>query len=420
MTQPIDVAVIGAGPYGLSIASHLSRRGIEYRLFGTPMHTWRNHMPEGMWLRSEGFASNLADPSGDLTLARYCAEGGFDVGSWGVPVPLEVYSEYGEWFVDQAELPVEDVQVTRLGASPDGFELELASGERVRAKQVVVAVGLTHFRHVPTEFASLASELWSHSSSVRGGISAADASQLHPAEFAGRRVTVIGAGQSALENAALLHEHGATVEIAARTSSIAWNPPPHSLDRPLWQRIRHPVGGLCTGVGCWLYEHGPRAFHALPERTRLRLATESFGPAGAWWLHDRIEGKVPIRLGHHVRAAQARNGHVEVEFSKQGESVTVRSDHVICATGYRVDLERLSFIDTDLADAITTVAGYPVLDQSFQSAVPGLYFVGAASAAAFGPVVRFVLGARFTARALARRLARTAGHASDRALRLGG
>lgn len=404
MTRPVDVAVIGAGPYGLSIASHLARRGVDFRLFGTPMHTWRNHMPEGMWLRSEGFASNLADPGDELTLERFCSEHDFDVGAWAVPVPLEVYSEYGEWFVEQAKLPVEDTHVLRLGSDPAGFVLHLASNETVRARHVIVAVGLTHFRNVPGEFTPLPPELWSHSSSVRGGISGTDGSQLHPADFAGQRVTVIGAGQSALENAALLHEHGAKVQVAARASSIVWHPPPHSLDRPLLQRLRYPVGGLCTGMACWLYEHGTRAFRLLPEETRIRHARSTFGPAGAWWLRERVEGKVPIHLGHHVRAATARGNEIEVEFSGANGSSTLRSDHVICATGYRVDLRRLPFIDPGLASAIDSTAGYPILDARFQSTVPGLYFVGAAAAAAFGPVMRFVLGARFTARTLERGL----------------
>jgi lysine/ornithine N-monooxygenase len=409
MSQRLEVAIIGAGPYGLSIAAHLSQRGVDYRLFGTPMHTWRNHMPEGMWLRSEGFASNLADPGGELTLERYCEDHGFDVGGWGVPIPLEVYSGYGEWFVEQAKLPVEDTHVVGLAKDSGGFVLDLATGETLRASQVVVAVGLTHFRHLPLEFASLPPELLSHSSSVRGGISGTTGSQLHPAEFAGRRVMVIGAGQSALENAALLHEHGATVEIVARASSIVWHPPPHPLDRPLWTRLRRPVGGLCTGMGCWLYEHGPRAFHLLPEQQRIRLATTTFGPAGAWWLHERIEGKVPVRLDHHVRTARSSGDEVELEFESPSGRTTLRSEHVICATGYRVDINRLRFIDATLARSIETVADYPKLDGHFQSTVPGLYFVGAASGPAFGPVARFVLGARFTARVLERRLLRKAG-----------
>jgi thioredoxin reductase len=415
MTSRVEVAIIGAGPYGLSIASHLSERGVDYRLFGTPMHTWRNHMPEGMWLKSEGFASNLADPGEQLTLARYCAENDIGVGAWGVPVPLEVYGGYGEWFVERAKVPVEDTQVVGLSKASPGFSLDLATGEKVHAAQVVVAVGLTHFRHLPEEIAALPPELYSHSSSVRGGISGATGSQLHPADFAGRRVTVIGAGQSALENAALLHEHGATVEIVARASSVVWNPPPHALDRPVWDRLRHPAGGLCTGMGCWLYEHGPRALHLLPEKRRLRLSTETFGPAGAWWLRERIEGKVPVRLDHHLRNADSSRGEVVLEFDGKAGPATLRTEHVICATGYRVDIGRLPFVGSALSAAIKTSADYPILDSHFQSSLAGLYFVGAASGAAFGPVVRFVLGARFTARVLERQLLRAASQSGEAA-----
>ncbi|HEU4894227.1 MAG TPA: FAD-dependent oxidoreductase [Acidimicrobiia bacterium] len=402
---PLEVAVIGAGPYGLSIGAHLTQRGVDYRIFGTPMHTWRNHMPEGMWLRSEGFASNLADPGDQWTLARYCIENDLEVGGWGVPVPLEVYSAYGEWFVEKSDVPVEDIRVVWLSTASDGFVLELESGETVRARRVVIAVGLSHFEHIPTELESLPPHLSSHSSSVRAGVGGSSETRLHPGDFAGRRVIIIGAGQSALESAALLHEHGAEAEIVARADSIAWNTPPHPLDRSLWRRIRHPIGGLCTGLGCWLYEHGPQVFHLLPAAERLRRVRTAFGPAGAWWLRERIEGKVTVRFGLHPRDARPHGDGVDVEFEGREGLETLSADHVISATGYRVDLGRLAFLDPGLMSSIRTTDNFPTLDRHFQSSVPGLFFVGSASAAAFGPVVRFVLGARFTARVLERRLA---------------
>jgi thioredoxin reductase len=404
-SHPLPVAIIGAGPYGLSIGAHLTRRGVDFRLFGTPMHTWRNHMPEGMWLRSEGFASNLADPDDQLTLARYCIERDLDVGGWGVPVPLDVYSAYGEWFVEKSGVPVEDTRVVRLSTASHGFVLDLESGETVRARQVVVAVGLSHFQNIPKELESLPPHLCSHSSSVRGGVSGSSGSRLHPGDFAGQRVIVIGAGQSALENAALLREHGAEAEIVARADSIVWNPPPHPLDRSPWQRVRSPVGGLCTGLGCWLYEHAPRVFHLLPPAERLRRVRTSFGPAGAWWLRERIEGKVMVRFGLHPRNARPNGDGVDVEFESKDGLETLSADHVISATGYRVDLGRLAFLDPGLVASINTTENFPTLDRHFQSSLPGLYFVGSASAAAFGPLVRFVLGARFTARVMERQLA---------------
>lgn len=406
-TDSTDVAIIGAGPYGLSVAAHLARRGVGFRLFGTPMHTWRHHMPEGMWLRSEGFASNLSDPEDAFTLERFCAERGYDVGRWAVPVPLDVYCEYGAWFVEQTRLPVEDNHVLALTRTGGRFLLSLADGSRVLAGQVVVAVGLTHFRYVPPALRDLPPELCAHSSSVRGGIgiSGVAGEQLQPSAFAGRSVLVIGGGQSALENAALMHEHGAAVRIAARADAVTWHPTPHPLDRPWWQRLRRPVGGLCTGMGCWMFEHGPLAFHALPEQTRLGLVSSTFGPAGAWWLRDRVEGKVPMDFRHEPQAARVDGSEVVVEFAVDGERREIRADQVISATGYRVDLGRIPFLDETLRAAVEREGRFPALSRHFESSVPGLYFVGAASSAAFGPLVRFVLGARFSARTLARRLA---------------
>lgn len=405
-TDSVDVVIIGAGPYGLSVASHLARRGIDYRLFGTPMHTWRHHMPEGMWLRSEGFASNLSDPDDAFSLARFCADRGYDVGGWGVPVPLDVYCEYGEWFVQQTDVPVEDTHVLQLSRAGNGFLLDLANGDSVVANQVVVAVGLTHFRYVPAALGDLPSELCAHSSSVRGGIgtSGVAGEQLQPATFAGRDVVVIGAGQSALENAALMHEHGAHVQIVARAGSVTWNPLPHPLDRPAWQRLRRPVGGLCTGMRCWAAEHGPLAFHALPDRTRLHLATSTFGPSGAWWLRDRIEGKVPIHFRHEPRSARVEGSQVVLEFAVDGERREIRTEQVISATGYRVDLGRIPFLDAGLRASLRSQGTFPALTRHFEASVPNLYFVGAAAAASFGPVARFVLGARFTARTVTREL----------------
>ncbi len=88
MTEIVDVAIIGAGPYGLSIAAHLAGRGVDFRIFGSPMHTWRTSMPEGMVLKSEGNASDLYDPDGEMTLARYCADRGLPYKDLGFPIPL--------------------------------------------------------------------------------------------------------------------------------------------------------------------------------------------------------------------------------------------------------------------------------------------------------------------------------------------
>src|SRR5690348_13176759 len=93
--QPVDVAIIGAGPYGLSLAAHFRELGLDYRIFGKPMQSWRENMPADMLLKSEGFASNLDDPSGQATLERFCAEGNLPYADVGLPVPLSTLVSYG-------------------------------------------------------------------------------------------------------------------------------------------------------------------------------------------------------------------------------------------------------------------------------------------------------------------------------------
>ena len=385
----IDVAVVGAGPYGLAVSAHLQHRRVEYRLFGRPMANWRDRMPAGMVLRSEGFASSLADPGREFTLERFCAEQGLDVGGWGCPVPIEVFREYADWFLRELALPVEEVMVQRLARSNRGFTLTLGTGEQVEARRVVLALGLTYDAYLPPELAALA---------PGGGVS-------HTSEhtdlsgFAGRDVVVVGAGQSALETAALAHEHGATVRVIARRGRLSWNPTPHPLDRRLLDRARLPVSALCSGWGCWVYANAPMAVHRLPQRRRLLVARRSFGPAGAWWLKDRVVGQLPIACGRAIAGAAAGDGSVRLQLiDPEGRRETVEAEHVIAGTGFRVDQAAWPMLVGDVRAALVSTGGYPVLSRSFESSVTGLHVVGVAATAAFGPVMRFMCGAGFAAR----------------------
>jgi hypothetical protein len=84
-------------------------------------------------------------------------------------------------------------------------------------------------------------------------------------------------------------------------------------------------------------------------------------------------------------------------------------DHLIAGTGFRVALSKLKWLNEDLVSAIRTVEDTPVLSRNFECTVPGLYFVGLASANSFGPLTRFACGAEFTARRLTRHLTARSG-----------
>jgi FAD-dependent urate hydroxylase len=392
----VDVAIVGAGPYGLSLAAHLRSAGVSFREFGLLMNPWRTAMPQGMFLKSQGFASNLSDPAGTHTLEAFCAATGRPYARYGLPVSLDNFVAYGQWFQSQLVPELEQTLVASVTQRDGGYAVELATGETVPARRVVVTAGIEHFPFVPAELAGLPAELCTHSSQ-----------HTDLAALRGRRVIVIGGGQSALESAALLHENGADVQIVVRAPKVIWNGAPLDPDRPLLKRLREPEAGLGSGWSTWFYSDHPGLFRRLPAATRVYRARTALGPAGASWLRGRVEGEFPVLTGLSVRSAQAGAAGVRIKLAGPGGERELTADHLMAATGYRQELRRLDFIGDSLQASIQTVAGTPAVDKDYQSSVPGLYFAGPVVAPTMGPVMRFVFGADHAARTLAGQLIRT-------------
>jgi len=398
----LDVAIVGAGPYGLSIAAHLSRPGANYRVFGKPMETWRRHMPRGMLLKSDGFASSLSAPTKNRqlpnghSLRAYCARHGIPYDDFSIPVALTTFVDYAIDFQRRFVPDVDERSVANIRASDRGFELLLDDGATVEARRVVLAAGISHFDYIPKVLAALPSDVVSHSSAHR------DVDDLK-----NRDVTVIGAGASAIDLSALLHEAGANVRIIVRKSAIRFGSPPDPKGRSVWQKIRHPQSGLGPGLRSRLVSDLPQLFRHLPSPLRLEIVRRHLGPAPAWHLAPRVVDKIPIMLSHEITAAETRNGLVQLTLrTAEGSAATIETEHVIAATGYRADIDRLSFIDKDLRSRITRVGNMPILSSNFECSMPGLYFAGNAAAGSFGPLMRFAYGCEFAARRISRHVVR--------------
>jgi thioredoxin reductase len=388
-----DVVIIGAGPYGLSLASHLSHRRIARRVFGFPMRAWRQ-MPPGMYLKSFGFATSIPTPERHYTLPEYCRARGLEDFE---PILTSTYADYGEWFQQKLVPDVEQVHVTGVTEVGTGFDVALETGEHVLARRVVVAAGLGHFTRIPEVLSPLPSEMVTHASRT--------SEYLKTAQYAGKDVTVIGAGQSALEAAALLHEGGAQVRILARRD-VWWSD--RFAERSLRDKLLNPNTVVGPGRKNWVLQHLPFLPYYLPTERRVRLTRTYLGPLGAWWLRDRVEGKIPIFRQTSIVGAAVTNGKIALRLRTAGsEDREIQTDHVISATGYEADVDRLPFIGRELAGRIRRVERAPELSPHFESSVPGLYFIGAASAFSFGPLVRFVAGAPFTVSKVARHVTRS-------------
>ncbi|TDC80170.1 NAD(P)-binding domain-containing protein [Streptomyces hainanensis] len=391
-----DLVVVGAGPYGLSVAAHAAAAGLDLRVLGRPMASWRDHMPDGMYLKSEPWASDLSEPVGGDTLAAYCADRGLRA-EHGTPLSIGTFTRYGLWFADRLPVPVEDRTVTSVSAGPDGFRVETADGGALLARTVVLAVGVMPFVHLPETLRELPVGLASHSSDHRD-----------LTRFKDTDVTVVGAGQAALETAALLAEQGARPTVVARAGGVRWNTLPQPLRRGPLARLRAPHSGLGTGWSTWVWSELPGAVRRLPAGSRAHIAATALGPAGAWWLRDRLEGVVPVRLGRELLRAESTDGgtvRVELATGEAGAGTEVlESGHVIAATGFVPDLRRLGILDPALRDGLRTVrgTGAPELSGGFESSRPGLFFAGLLTAPSFGPSMRFVHGASFTAPRLVR------------------
>lgn len=413
------VAVIGAGPYGLSTAAHLRARGVRTRVFGEPMVSWRDRMPGGMLLKSTPVASNIDAPQLGHGIVDYCVAAGeprYESG-WDL-VPVETFTRYGQWFQQRLVPDLEQVRVVAVDrARGGGFEVKLDSGETCRARAVVVATGLSGCAHLPRELAAAVPEGPSPLSAV------SHSSQHHDLSgFAGRDVLVVGAGQSALETAVLTAEAGAaSVRVVARgRSAVGFGSPPDQQPR---LRPESPFGRAWSLHALTYYADG---YRRLPAPVRHELVRRVLGPLGAWWLRERFTGTVGVTQGRRlVRASAARDGHgAELELSapvpvpapgvrrsgRSGRSgaTVLEADHIIAATGYRTDLAAMGFLGhelrTRLARSGRTPA--PMLGADFESSVPGLYFTGLPAAASYGPVMRFVVGTEFASRRVARAIAR--------------
>lgn len=376
-----ELTIVGAGPYGMSAASHLLDAGVEPRVYGKPMEFWDRNLPPGMILRSPRAASTISDPQARFTLEAY------ETAKNLTPekrVSRELFVNYGKWFESHLSAQLDRRNVTRVERPNGHFRITLEDGSQFSSARVVVAAGIGSFKKTPHPFNKLREELVSHCYDGRG------------LKTLGNRVAVIGAGQSALESAALLHEAGVEVEVVARCAQLRWigmHKRLHELgliSKALYSK--HDVGP----IGISRLVAYPGLVRRIPLSLRDRIRIRAVKPAGAPWLIPRLEG-VAITTGRSVMEAAEVQGKVQLTLD---DGTKREVDHVLLGTGYQADLSQYKFLGGELLKQIRTLDGYPDVRGGFTSSVPGLHFIGAAAARTFGPLLYFIAGTEFTSREL--------------------
>ena len=387
-----NVAVIGAGPYGLSATAYLRAASVETRVFGEPMAFWEKQMPAGMYLRSHPMASHIADPKQELTLDVYCGKSGSPVPK---PVPLDRFVDYGRWYQGQAVPDLDKRHVRSVEIRSGRFRVVMEDDEEFTARRVVVAGGISPFATRPAEFSGIPSALASHTS---------EHNDLR--KFKGQRVVVIGAGQSALESAALFKEAGIQVEVIARAKALNWV--------GLHARLHHL--GLISKVLYSTRDVGPAGISRLVAMTLLfqkfprgfqdRAAYRAIRPAGAGWLKPRLQD-VPITLGCRVVSATTSGSRLLLKLDDGTDRLV---DHALLATGFRVDVSKYPFLSESIVKQLNVKNGYPLLKRGLESSIPGLHFAGKPAAWSFGPLLGFVSGAEFASTELVHSMTRKNGN----------
>ena len=378
--ERLDIAIVGAGPYGLSIAAQLVGQSV--RTFGEPMETWRTRMPPYMFLRSDWQETSLAAPGNLGSIDRWARVSGEKREE---PIPLQKFLRYAEWFRETFAPEGDPSDIAAVERDGEGYRLTTAAGEELAARHVVVAVGAVPFAHAPTPLAEAVGDRVSYATSLQ---------DYEP--YRGRRVVVVGGGQGGLESASLAVQAGADVELVVR-SGLRWfaDREPHKPRGRLRQRlyrIAYPVVGYGPPPLNRLALH-PDVFAALPRGARRRLAARILRAGGSPWLRDEVERDVDVTEGVAVDGIE-QNGAVRLRLS---DGTVREADAVILAAGFRFSLDRLGFLSEDIRKRVALDEGRPVLDRWFRSTERNLLFVGFAAEHRFGPVARFIPGTRFTA-----------------------
>ena len=340
------------------------------------MEFWKTNMPDGMYLRSD--LDWHLDPDNQATLDHFIAENCLSPAELS-PLPLQRYLEYVEWFMHRKRIDPRQDYISRIdyypGRSP-AFRLSLQNGNLVEADSVAIAPGFKDFKNLPSELAALFPyERLAHT---------CDSVDLK--NYRDQRVMIVGGRQSAFEWAALLHENGAgEVHVTYRHETPAFSESDWSWMTTLLEFMEVNPG--------WYRSLSPQAQEAIGRRflseARMKLAP---------WLFPRVnQPDVFLHPYTTVRACHfSRSGELSVALS-DGTQVSV--DRVILATGYRVEIARLPYLAAgNLLKYLEIRDGYPVLDDHFQTTVPGLYITSLPAVQDFGSFFAFTVSVRTSAR----------------------
>lgn len=341
------------------------------------MGFWREHMPDGLLLRS-GPDWHL-DATGEHTLRAYLHERHLTAYE-ADPIPVAVFLDYADWFREAKQIDVREELVTSLTRHGGGFEAGLSGGGRVCSDVVLAAPGVGYFGALPDWAAEVAPGRAAHSSDL-----------VSFETLSGRRVLIVGGRQSAYEWAALISEHG-----AERIDIVHRHPAPR-FEAVSWDFFDDYVESTLRVEGWW------RRLTSTEQAMIVARCRQAGRATLEPWLPPRL-GSSAVHVWPQCQVVHVdgdgSGGCVRITLSN---SEVLQVDQIVFATGYAPALARVPYL-AGLLDQVVTRNGFPVLDEGFQSTVPGLYLTGFAATQDFGPFFGFVKAAPASSAVLLRAL----------------
>jgi cation diffusion facilitator CzcD-associated flavoprotein CzcO len=374
-----DLLIIGAGPFGLALAAQAQHDHIQHVIVGRSMEFWRANMPKGMFLRSA--CDWHLDPQNVHTIEAFLQSQG-KIPKDVEPLSLDFYLTYTDWFQKQKNIQSLPVYVERLDSSNDHFAATTVDGDVITAKNVVLAPGFRHFTHIPEDLkAKLPAGNFQHTCEY---VDFSDA--------VNKRYLIVGGRQSAFEWAALLLEAGAAeIHLSHRHASPAYAVADWSWVKPLVDNM----------------VEDPNWFRRLSQKEKDDISYRMWSEGRLKiepWLESRLRTeRVKVWPQTEIMSCIANeSGELEVRLTN-GETITV--DQIVLATGYKVDIARLPILAAgNLLEQIETRNGFPLLDDHFQSSVPGLFITSMPATQDFGPFFGFTNSVRTSARLIIAKL----------------
>lgn len=373
-TVKTDVLIIGAGPYGISLAYDLYKRNIHFQIIGKPFSLWFDHLVPGIQLRSDWRASQLYSRDGHLDIDRYLRMHYSPQKVYSVKqgrVPSTLFQDYLRWVLKELPFQVIDEKILELHQDGSEFVAQTSSGGELRARRVVCATGIESHRYLPRELASLPAVVHGWNTREYGFLK-------------NSRLLVVGGGQSAAEAIACLSDCNQITWVYR--SPLVFFSEPINLPKPLFD--------LALRLSA--------CFYRLPRGASWLLGRRFLESTITPDLKSTVMRESILRLQIDVADLGLIPGGPERVYSQR---LNEAFDKVIACTGYHYALSTIRFLSPDLLRRIASRNQVPALNRHYETSLKNLYMVGGIAEPTHGPAQRFMFGCRDATRTVGAALA---------------